>query len=870
MGMRFLSIVLYCIFLAFPSTSLKSKSNPYDLTDIESSPYHLSGNLVYNSTRAGEPSKLTIQLLKLTLTFDTASIFRLKITDPFNQRFEVPSEVIQDLTPSESYNYNFTYCTSPFGLNVFRESDNVSILNISPYEYFQYHDQDIIFTSIFSENRSVYGLGERVSPSFKLAPGIYTIFNKDQSSPIDDGTTGGKNMYGSHPFYLSTDSNHTAIGGFLLNINAMDVKITETSITYRTIGGVIDFFGVSGASSKEVIRQYHSLIGYPTPPPYWAMGWHQSRYGYPNLDKWISVVKEYNKHNLPLDGFWTDIDYMDQFRDWTVDEANYPIEEVKKFVKELHEIDKKFVVILDAAVAMTEKGEYDAFDEGMGKDVFVRSPYEDEVELCRVWPGDAAFIDWFHPNASDYWIQQTHQFHSLLDFDGIWLDMNEATNFCNGQCDHEATIINNKTLPYSPGITDLNTLSMDMASPHYGSSLNIEYNVHNLYPYFQSKATSQFFTSKLSKRPFILSRSSMPGSNRYSIHWSGDNWSNFDYMGYSIGGIFNYGMFGFPMMGADICGFNNDTSQEVCSRWMQLGTLYPFARNHNMKGQRDQEPWTFNSTHIQTSEMAIRLRYKLVHYIYSHLFLNSLEGGMVFKPTFFAFPDDELLYNNHLDDNFMLGDGLIVHPVLKEGADSVNGYFPKGVWYEFIKGDRIESKEGKVEKLEAKLPGLIPVHVRGGCIIPTLDAWNTALNVQTLRKSTISLIIALNSGKANGFLIFDDLESPYTILNKTYTRVDYNFSTSDLGLESTLEISTSTKGYIRKPWEFSVISHIHIYGCHSEISQVLIKFDSVSSPLKTSLSYESSKHICHISFHDAVVPDLDSSLIFNYNSVTFI
>lgn len=856
-------ISMFVLYSTIGSSTVNSQTNPYDLTDIQISSHSLSGILVYNSTRSGDPSKSTLQTLDLTLSLNTGPAFRLRILDHFNRRFEVPPEVIQDLEVSSPM-YNFTYSLSPFGLNIFRISDNVSLFHISPYQNFQYNDEDIIFTHSFSESRNIYGLGERVQPSFKLSSGIYTIFNKDQSSPIDDGTTGGMNMYGSHPFYLSTDANHTAIGGFLLNINAMDVTTSSDAITFRTIGGVIDFFGLSGPSSTEVISQYHKLIGYPALPPYWVMGWHQCRFGYTSLNKWIEVVNHYTAHNLPLDGFWTDIDYMDQFRDWTIDEQNYPIEKVQQFIEELHGIDKKFVAILDAAVAITAEGEYEAFDEGIKQNVFVMSPYDrSKVELCKVWPGYAAFIDWLHPNATQFWIQQTLKFHKILDFDGIWLDMNEPTNFCSGQCDHEPTIINNLTLPYTPGNIDLNTLSMDMASPHYGSNLSLEFNLHNTYPYYQSQATSSFFSSYLHKRPFILSRSSMPGSNRYSIHWSGDNWSNFEYLSYSIGGIFNYGMFGFPLMGADICGFNNNTSEELCSRWMQLGTLYPFARNHNMKGQRDQEPWTFNSTLLATSEMSIRLRYRLLHYIYSNIFMTSLEGGMVFKPTFFEFPEDDELYNVHIDDNFMLGNAVIVHPVMTEGDRKVGGYIPRGIWYE-MNGKKIVSQKGKIIEMKAELPGVIPVHVRGGYIIGTLDEWKTALNVEQLRRGNISLVVAVDNGSADGFLIFDDLESPDTIQDKKYSRINYSFRTDEFETVSTLSIVAQFHGYTLNPSEFSSISHLHIFGCLNSISEIFLQIDSTLKPLKALSNYDSETQICDITFSEKLQPDLQSKLILKY------
>lgn len=238
--------------------------------------------------------------------------------------------------------------------------------------------------------------------------------------------------------------------------------------------------------------------------------------------------------------------------------------------------------------------------------------------------------------------------------------MNEASNFINGDYGHEASIINSKTMPYTPG-EDINTNSLDVASLHYGDIL--EYNVHSLYGYMEAVATNQFFTKHLNKRAFILTRSSFPSHGRFGSKWTGDNYALWPYLEYSITGIFNFGMFGIPHVGADICGFIGNTNEELCVRWMQIGTLYPFARNHNDNLSAPQEPWAFGENLLIASTLAIRNRYSLMLYIYTEMFFTAYKADLFFKPTFFEYPKDPVLLHNS-SASFMLGKALIVHPCL--------------------------------------------------------------------------------------------------------------------------------------------------------------------------------------------------------------
>jgi alpha-glucosidase (family GH31 glycosyl hydrolase) len=857
-----LAVLVFSVCLSIADAEgYRTSPNPYDLSNLLWRTQSITGDLTWNEVRASKAPSAAITTLKLIIDISNPSVARITIKDPNNARFEPTDMLVDSTSKSGSMLYDLSFTLSPFGMKVTRLSDSLVIFEIDSSTDFIFNNQEIKFQTNFPTQRYVYGLGERVT-DFSIKPGTYTLWNKDQTQPFDDGT-GDKQTYGSHPFFLATDDSGSSFGGYFHNINAQEVTVSKSNLVFHTTGGIIDFFVLPGPKPADVISQYHSLIGTPEPPPYWGLGWHQCRYGYTSLDKWRQVVRYYRTENLPLDVMWSDIDYMKLYRNWELDTDRYPLEKTQTFLKELHSLNIHFVPIIDAGIGYADDGSYPAYDEGLKLGVYIMSAYsENKPALGKVWPGTAVFVDWYNPKASEYWQSQFVTFHNNFEFDGIWLDMNEASNFCDGECDHPETTYNKDTMPFIPGGKDLNNKAMDLASKHYGGK--IEYDVHNTYGFYESKATSDFFKSKLNKRTFIITRSTLPGSGRYSYHWLGDNHSTWEYLKYSIGGIFNANMFGLTIAGSDICGFLEDTNEELCARWTQLGTLYPFSRNHNDIKSIDQEPWAFGETLLTTVDWSIRVKYGLMHYYYSNIFDIGINGGVFFKPAFFEFPSDKNLYELHVDDNFMLGSSLIVHPVLAAGANTVQAYFPAGLWYDFFYGNQIDSTKTSTFTLKAPLPGIINVHIRAGHIVPKLDGWYSAKSVADLKSSTINLIVALNGDNADGFLYFDDMDKINTIPNQEYTRVDYLFRKGSDSY-STLQIKVSVEGYTRKTDEFPGISGLTIYGCKGPISDVDVQDGTQIREIDVSTTYDYDSKICQVYLKELVQPDVPLTLKLNYD-----
>jgi alpha-glucosidase (family GH31 glycosyl hydrolase) len=204
-----------------------------------------------------------------------------------------------------------------------------------------------------------------------------------------------------------------------------------------------------------------------------------------------------------------------------------------------------------------------------------------------------------------------------------------------------------------------------------------------------NEATDKAITQVRGKRSFVLSRSTFAGSGKYTAHWTGDNYSTWEYLYYSITGILSMQLFGLPQTGADICGFNGNTTAELCSRWMQLGAFYPFSRNHNIEGAIPQEPWAFGPDHLAISYEALRLRYFFIPYFYTLFYEAHVNGSTVWRPMLFEYPTDTNTIE--IDRQFMVGNGLLVAPQLNEGQTSVSVYFPADRWFDYYTGDPIGS-----------------------------------------------------------------------------------------------------------------------------------------------------------------------------------
>lgn len=326
-----------------------------------------------------------------------------------------------------------------------------------------------------------------------------------------------------------------------------------------------------------------------------------------------------------------------------------------------------------------------------------------------------------------------------------------SAGFCNGECYPEGYLeqetktkpqnikldFDPNNPPYVPGGIDLaeKTLRLDAVSKG-----GIEYNVHTMYGLMETVATRNFFEKARKKRAFILTRSTFPGTGHYSSHWLGDNQATWNDLRLGTAGILNANIFGIPHVGADICGFAGDTTKELCARWIQVGTFYPFARNHNDLKSASQEPWVFGPEFVALYKKAVENRYWLLPYFYTLSYKIHVSGGTFMRPLWFEFPNDTNGNIDEIEDQFMIGPSLLVSPVVHEGRNYVDAYFPSGQWYDIFSDGKPLRSSGERVRLEAPLD-YIPAHLRGGHIIPTQAP---ALNTEYQRKNPFQILVALN------------------------------------------------------------------------------------------------------------------------------
>ncbi|CAF0774737.1 unnamed protein product [Didymodactylos carnosus] len=703
---------------------------------------------ISTSNRQGQYGEMPSQL-QVDITTETNERVRIRIFDPMTERWEIPQRLFLLPGPisarNPSYKVTHSQLNQEFSVQIVRISDSVTVFSTADLQFSdQFLQISNVYPNLNDSGHNIYGLGERVE-SFRLRVGeTYTLWNQDPG-----GTEPFINSYGSHPFYLQLIDNGNAHGTYLHNSNGMDVMVQDDRVTFKTVGGVLDLFVFTGPSPHEVIQQYHHVIGHTHFPPYWALGWHQCRWGYTNVEEVKQVVANYSAAGIPLDTMWNDIDYMNARQDWTWDPVNYPEDQMKQFVEQLHANGQHYVVIVDPAIhKLTGYGPY---DDGLKRRIFITEADGETPFTGDSTPGTATFPDFTDPAALDYWSDWIAHFLAGVPSDGLWIDMNEVYNANDGAPTSNSSF-NNPPYPINNhGIkAGLNFRTLSMDALHYDKVA--EYNIHNMYGLTESIATHRALENIRGKRSFVLSRSTFPSSGVRVAHWLGDNHSTWADLAASIAGILNMNMFGIPLSGVDICGFNYDTTEELCNRWQALGAFYPFTRNHNIQGALPQEPYRWASV-TATAKKTLAARYSILPYLYTQFYLSNAYGGMVARPLFFDFPTDSTTCG--IDTQYLLGPALLISPVVIEGATSVNAYFPpESNWYEFWTG-KLQQSNG-YQTLNTSIEH-IQVHIRGGSIIP---GQQPALTTTIARTQSYFLVVALNiTNQARGELFIDDGES---------------------------------------------------------------------------------------------------------------
>lgn len=318
--------------------------------------------------------------------------------------------------PIAAAGVHFEYTENPFDFKITRKQTG-SVL-------FSTYNQKIIFSDHYLEigtevdSDFIYGIGERFSQGFRKRDGKWTIFNRDRGQVQDLGE--GLQTYGYYPYYLMRERGNFFHVNYFRSSNAMDVIKSRDSntqyVTYKVIGGVLDFRFFLGEQSPEAtIEKLNFYAGKAEIPPFWSFGFHQCKYGYPDADTVLNVLANYEKNGLPLDTIWTDIDYMVNYEDFTIDETRFPLDKMKNITDRY-----KWIPIIDAGI----KNSGYAYEEGLKRGVYVMEAGGKKPYVGKVWPGPTTFVDFFHPNANQYWQDMLDLLFKKAQFSGLWIDMN--------------------------------------------------------------------------------------------------------------------------------------------------------------------------------------------------------------------------------------------------------------------------------------------------------------------------------------------------------------------------------------------------------------------------------------------------------------
>lgn len=806
--------------------------------------------------------------LQLFVKHETQDRLRVYITDAEKERWEVPYNLLPReksaplkkrslgrkgflFTASEYSGKEliFSYKSDPFGFSISRKSNGEILFDTNsdesdPFSSLVFKDQYLEISTKLPKSASLYGLGENTQPSgIRLHPNDpYTLYTTDISA-----INLNMDLYGSHPVYMdlrNVKGEASAHAVLLLNSNGMDVFYKGASLTYKVIGGVFDFYFFAGPTPLEVVDQYTQLIGRPAPMPYWALGFHQCRWGYHNVSVLEGVVEGYKKARIPLDVMWTDDDHMDAAKDFTLDPINFSREKIQSFVSKIHSLGMKYIVLIDPGIAVNSS--YGTYVRGMANDVFIK--YDGEPYLAQVWPGAVYFPDYLNPKTVSWWAGEIARFHDeLIPVDGLWIDMNEVSNFCTGKCqipkDHPCPgtgdpwdcCLDCKNItktrwdepPYkinaSGSVVPLGQKTIATSAVHYNGVL--EYNAHSLYGFSQAIATNKALLGHLHKRPFVLSRSTFVGSGAYAAHWTGDNKGTWNDLRYSISTMINFGIFGVPMVGSDICGFYPAPTEELCNRWIELGAFYPFSRDHANFASPRQELYVWDSV-AESARNALGMRYRLLPYLYTLNYEAHISGAPIARPLFFSFPDLTETYG--LSTQFLLGSSVMVSPVLKQGATTVKALFPPGTWYNlFDMTKTVISKEAHYLTLDAPLH-VINVHVYQNTILPMQQGGMTSMEA---RMTPYTLVVTFpygaTDGEAKGKVFVDDDERPEMKMGDgRSTYVEFYASLSKGAVKVWSEVEEGEFA-LSKKW---VIDKVTILGLEGHGQGLAIEVDGV--PLK--------------------------------------
>jgi len=687
--------------------------------------------------------------------------------------------------------------------------------------------------SVFKEmptDEHYFGLGDKMG-SFDRREQAYTLWNTDVGPQESTDP-----IYKSIPFFLAIGGDRS-YGIFLDNTwrTWFDFgKSARDACSFGAEGGPLDYYFIYGPTPKKVLEAYAYLTGKPPLPPLWALGFQQSRYSYTPESQVREIANHLRTDKIPSDVIYLDIDYQDRNRPFTVNPKTFP--DFPGLVADLRKQHFHLVNITDLHIAHAPNQGYAPYDSGHAGDHFVKNPDGGEF-VGIVWPGPSVFPDFTRAQTREWWGRLYQEF--VKDgVAGFWNDMNEPSVF-NGP---------GKTMP-------LDTVHR-VEEPGFTTRTATHAEIHNIVGLENARATYDgLLKLRPNERPFVLTRATYAGGQRYGFTWTGDNSATWNHLRLATQQVLNLGVSGIAFVGADVGGFNNSPEPALLTRWVEQGAFSPFFRDHAAKGTQPHEIWNNGTQAEVLRKRYIETRYRLLPYFYTLAEEASRTGLPMMRPVFLEFPEifsPSSPWFDHLDTEFLLGSGFLIAPQpFGETLDDYAVSFPSGTWYDYWTGEKMAEqpaapsitevvtaaagkKLAEPKKIHPRLETL-PVYVRGGSIVPLEPL---VQNTDETPSGPLELRVYPGAQCAGSIYLDDGHTLNYQ--HGEYLRQAFTCQSDANSMRITFH---ARQGSYVPWWKFIEVVIYDWPSAHAEA-----KFSSSAYPLKT--TYDPKEHALHVVLTD--------------------
>jgi alpha-glucosidase len=740
---------------------------------------------------------------------------------------------------------------SPMAMTVTDVAGNVIVQDVAEHPI-EFHGAGFRVYHRSPDDEHYFGLGDKPGPLDRRNE-AFSNWNTD-SFGWQESTDP---IYKTIPFFM-TFRKGVAAGIFLDNTwrSSFDFnKELRDGYSFGSEGGPLDYYILYGPTPKEVLREWAWMTGTVPLPPMWTLGYQQSRYSYYPEAEVRRIAEKLRSERIPADVIWLDIDYQFKNRPFTVDPQRFP--HFDQMIKDLKAEEFHTVVITDLHIANLPNQGYKPYDEGIAGDHFVKNP-DGSVFTGIVWPGPSVFPDFTQKSSRDWWGTLYADFMGE-GVAGFWNDMNEPSVF----------EVASKTMP------DETRHRIDEPGFQKRTANHLE--IHNVFGMLNSEGT---FDGELkfapNQRPFVMTRASYAGGQKYAATWTGDNSSTWNHLRQTTPQLLNLGLSGFGLAGADVGGFAGSPQPELLTKWLEIAAFHPIDRDHTSSDTNPQEPWeNGTTTDLDLRRKFIETRYRLMSYLYTTAEEMSRTGVPMMRPLFVEFPEaskDKHPLDLNTGNEFLLGPDLLIAPSnYPDMLDNYEAVLPPVGWYDFwtgaalkqagVEASRVGNDNVPDNDLQITLhPSVdqLPVYARAGSVIPMQP-----LVQSTMEKPVGPLTLRVyppirSSGTCDGRLYLDDGNS-FDFRKGEYLRLHFSCEKTPNGVR----VKVGAREGSFTPWWDQFL--VEVYGADKPATVVRVKGlqdeDKPEDGQPVAASFDSEHH--HVT---AVVPDDGKGLIL---SVTY-